>query len=138
TDWKEVPDWANMGYPVLECAADGSFVVTKAERTGGIVSPPSLAEQLLYEIGDPANYVLPDVVCDFTQVKMEAAGEHRVKVSGARGKPPTDTYKVSATYADGFRSTGTLTITGFEAAAKARRSGEAILERTRTIFKRSG
>ena len=138
TDWKDVPDWANMGYPVLECAADGSFVVTKAEQTGGIVSPPSLAEQLLYEIGDPANYVLPDVVCDFTQVRMESAGKDRVRVTGARGKPPTDTYKVSATHADGFRAIGTLTITGFDAAAKARRSGEAILERTRTIFRKRG
>lgn len=138
TDWREVPDWANMGYPVIECSADGSFVVTKPEHTGGLVSVPALAEQMLYEIGDPANYVLPDVVCDFTQVTMQAAGPQRVRVSGARGKPPTDTYKVSATYADGFRSTGTLTITGFEAAAKARRSGEAILERTRAIFRRLG
>ncbi len=138
TDWREVPDWANMGYPVIECSADGSFIVGKPEHTGGLVSVPALAEQMLYEIGDPANYVLPDVVCDFTQVTMQAAGPQRVRVSGARGKPPTDTYKVSATYADGFRSTGTLTITGFEAAAKARRSGEAILERTRAIFRRLG
>src|SRR5262245_52061282 len=138
TDWKDVPDWANMGYPVLECAADGSFVVSKAERTGGIVTPPALAEQLLYEIGDPANYVLPDVVCDFTQVRMESAGKDRVRVTGARGKPPTATYKVSATYAEGFRAIGTLTITGFEAAAKAKRSGEAILERTRSIFRKQG
>ena len=138
TDWRDVPDWANMGYPVLECAPDGTFVVTKGEGTGGIVTPGALAEQLLYEIGDPANYVLPDVVCDFTQVRMESAGEDRVRVTGARGKPPTATYKVSATHAEGFRSIGTLTITGFEAAAKARRSGEAILERTRSIFRKQG
>jgi len=138
TDWKDVPDWANMGYPVLECAPDGSFVVTKAEKTGGLVSVPAVAEQMLYEIGDPANYVLPDVVCDFTQVRMESAGRHRVRVTGARGKPPTGTYKVSATYADGFRAIGTLSITGFEAAAKAKRSGEAILERTRAMFGRTG
>ena len=138
TDWKDVPDWANMGYPVLECAADGSFIVSKAESTGGLVSVPAVAEQMLYEIGDPANYVLPDVVCDFTQVRMESAGRHRVRVTGARGKPPTGTYKVSATYADGFRAIGTLTITGFEAAAKAKRSGEAILERTRAMLGRVG
>jgi len=138
TDWEGVPDWANMGYPVLECAADGSFVVTKAQDTGGLVSVPAVAEQMLYEIGDPANYVLPDVVCDFTQVRMESAGAHRVRVTGARGKPPTGTYKVSATHADGFRAIGTLTITGFEAAAKARRSGEAILERTRAMFRELG
>jgi hypothetical protein len=138
TDWQDVPDWASMGYPVLECQADGTFVITKPEGTGGLVSVPAVAEQLLYEIGDPANYVLPDVVCDFTQVRMEPAGPQRVRVSGARGRPPTDTYKVSATHADGFRSVGTLTITGFDAPAKARRSGEAILERTRAIFRRLG
>jgi hypothetical protein len=138
TDWREVPDWAGMGYPVIECSADGSFIVTKPADTGGLVSVPAVAEQMLYEIGDPANYILPDVVCDFTQVRMEAAGAQRVRVSGARGRPPTGSYKVSATYADGYRSTGTLTITGYEAAAKARRSGEAILERTRAIFRRLG
>ncbi|HLE66128.1 MAG TPA: acyclic terpene utilization AtuA family protein, partial [Burkholderiales bacterium] len=136
TDWKDVPDWANMGYPVLECEPDGRFVITKPENTGGLVSVAAVAEQMLYEIGDPANYVLPDVVCDFSRVQMEAAGPDRVRVRGARGKPPTDTNKVSATYADGFRCVGTLTISGFEAAAKARRSGEAILERTRAIFGR--
>ncbi len=138
TDWKDVPGWADMGYPVLECAADGGFVVTKPAGTGGLVCVPAVAEQMLYEIGDPSNYVLPDVVCDFTQVRMEPDGEQRVRVSGARGKPPTDTYKVSATFADGYRAVGTLTIGGFEAAAKARRSGEAILERTRRIFARLG
>ncbi len=138
TDWRDVPDWAGMGYPVIECDADGGFVVTKPQNTGGLVSVASVAEQMLYEIGDPANYVLPDVVCDFTQVRMESAGSQRVRVTGARGKPPTDRYKVSATYLDGHRCTGTLTITGFEAAAKARRSGEAILERTRGIFRRLG
>lgn len=138
TDWNEVPDWANIGYPVLECEADGSFVVTKPDHTGGLVSPATLSEQLLYEIGDPANYALPDVVCDFTRVSMQPAGQNRVRVSGARGKPPTTTYKVSGTYAEGFRAIGTLTITGFEAAAKAKRSGEAILERTRAIFRSLG
>ncbi|MGE0873096.1 MAG: acyclic terpene utilization AtuA family protein [Burkholderiales bacterium] len=138
TDWDRVPGWANIGYPVIECEADGGFTVTKPAGTGGLVCVPALAEQLLYEIGDPANYVLPDVVCDFTQVTMAEDGAQRVRVHGARGKPPTDSYKVSATWADGYRSTGTLTITGFDAAAKARRSGEAILERTRAIFAREG
>jgi len=138
TDWQDVPDWANMGYPVIDCRADGSFDLGKPANTGGLVAVPALAEQMLYEIGDPANYVLPDVVCDFTQVKMQQVDQELVRVSGARGKAPTDTYKVSATYADGFRCTGTLTITGFDAAAKARRSGEAILERTRAIFRRMG
>ena len=138
TDWDAVPDWANIGYPVIECAPDGGFTVTKPANTGGVVCVPAVVEQMLYEIGDPANYVLPDVVCDFTQVTMTQDGPDRVKVAGARGKAPTDTYKVSATYVDGFRCTGTLTITGFDAAAKARRSGEAILERTRAIFAKLG
>lgn len=138
TDWEKVPDWANMGYPVLDCRADGSFIVGKREGTGGLVAAPAVAEQMLYEIGDPGNYILPDVVCDFTSVRIEQVGEDRVEVTGARGKPPTDQYKVSATYMDGFRCTGTLTVVGFDAVAKARRSGEAILERTRAMFRAEG
>jgi hypothetical protein len=138
TDWESVPGWEDMGYPVLECAADGSFVVTKPKGTGGLVSVPAVAEQMLYEIGDPANYVLPDVTCDFSNVAMEQAGEHRVRVAGARGFAPTDRYKVSATYVDGFRVSGSLTIIGIDAARKARRTGEAILARTRGIFKHLG
>ena len=138
TDWETVPGWEDMGYPVLECAPDGSFVVTKPEGTGGLVSVPAVAEQMLYEIGDPANYVLPDVICDLSDVRMEQAGEHRVRVTGARGFAPTDRYKVSSTYVDGFRVAGSLTIIGIDAARKARRTGEAILARTRAIFKHLG
>ncbi len=138
TDWDQVPDWANIGYPVAECRADGSFVSTKPPGTGGLVSPAVIAEQMLYEIGDPANYVLPDVIADFTHVKLRQLGEHQVEVTGARGRPPTRTYKVSSTYAEGYRSTAQLTIVGFDAAAKARRTGEALLARTRTIFKQAG
>ena len=138
TDWESVPDWAHSGYPIVECGADGSFIVTKPEGTGGLVTPPTVGEQLLYEIGDPARYVLPDVVCDFTQVTMTQAGEHRVAVQGARGRPPTPDYKVSATYADGYRATGQLTIVGIDADRKARRTAEAILERTRGLFRKLG
>jgi hypothetical protein len=135
TDWMNVPDWANIGYPVVEVSADGSFVVTKPEATGGLVSTASIAEQILYEVGDPGRYILPDVVCDFTEVKLTQQGPQRVAVRGARGLPPTDTYKVCATYPDGFRATAQLTIVGFDAAAKARRTAEAILERTRRLFR---
>jgi len=138
TDWEQVPRWEDIGYPILECEADGSFTVTKPDDTGGLVTPRVLAEQMLYEIGDPAAYVLPDVVCDFTRVTLEQAGEQRVRVTGARGSPPTDCYKVCATYAEGFRSVATLTVIGIDAAKKARRTGEAILARTRGIFRQLG
>jgi hypothetical protein len=138
TDWDTVPDWAHIGYPIVECSADGSFVCTKPANTGGLVTPAVIAEQMLYEIGDPARYILPDVVCDFTRVTMQQAGEHRVRVSGARGRPATATYKVCATYMDGFKLTAQLTIIGFDAAAKAQRTGEAILERTSELIAKLG
>lgn len=134
TDWEAVPDWAHIGYPVLECQADGSFVVTKPRDTGGLVNTAVIAEQMLYEIGDPRRYLLPDVTCDFTQVQLEQLGEHRVRVTGARGLPPGPGYKVSATYLDGFRCTAQLTVVGLDAARKAQRTGEAILARTRELF----
>lgn len=138
TDWESIPDWANIGYPIIECHSDGRFVVTKPAGTGGRVIEAGVAEQLLYEIGDPGAYILPDVVCDFRQVRITQEGENRVAVSGARGMPPTDSYKVSATYMDGFRSNGTMVIVGIDAVAKARRTGEAIIERTRALFKKAG
>ncbi|WP_296223678.1 acyclic terpene utilization AtuA family protein [Ralstonia sp. UBA689] len=138
TDWEAVPDWAHSGYPIVECRNDGSFIVTKPAGTGGLVTPATVGEQLLYEIGDPARYVLPDVVCDFAHVTMAQAGEHRVDVRGARGLAPTPDYKVSATYADGYRATGQLTVVGFDADRKARRTAEAILERTRGLFRKLG
>jgi hypothetical protein len=134
TDWEDVPDWPHIGYPVIECAADGSFVVTKPPGTGGLVNTAVVAEQLLYEIGDPRRYLLPDVSCDFTAVQLEQQGADRVRVSGARGLAPGPQYKVSATYADGFRCTGQLTIVGIDAASKAQRTGEAILARTRELL----
>jgi hypothetical protein len=138
TDWEDVPDWPHIGYPVIECEADGSFVVTKPPGTGGIVNTAVVAEQMLYEIGDPRRYLLPDVTCVFTTVQMEQLGDERVRVSGAKGLAPGPQYKVSATYADGFRCTGQLTIVGIDAARKARRTGEAILQRTRDLFAQRG
>jgi len=138
TDWDTVPDWPNIGYPIVECSADGSFVVTKPADTGGKLTPAVVGEQMLYEIGDPAAYLLPDVVADFTQVRIEQAGEHRVRVHGARGRAPTASYKVCATYVDGFKAAAQLTIVGFDAVAKARRTGEAILARTGALFSQQG
>lgn len=134
TDWRAVPDWDNIGYPIAEVAEDGSFVVTKPKDTGGLVSFGTVAEQLVYEIGDPACYRLPDVTCDFSDVRIEEIGENRVRVSGAVGRAPTDRYKVSATYLDGFRAVAHLTIGGIEAREKAERTAQAILKRTRRIF----
>lgn len=138
TDWAAVPDWANIGYPIVECRDDGSFVVTKPADTGGLVSPGTVGEQLLYEIGDPACYLLPDVVCDFRQVRLEQVGSHRVLVTGVRGLPPTATYKVSATALAGYKVSGQLTIVGIDAAAKAERTGEALLERGRRLLRENG
>lgn len=138
TDWEQVPDWANIGYPVVTCRADGTFLVGKPPGTGGLVSPATVGEQMLYEIGDPAAYLLPDVICDFTGVTLRQAGPDLVEVQGAKGRPPTASYKVSATYADGYRCSAQLTIVGFDAVRKARRSGEAFLARTRGMLARAG
>lgn len=134
TDWREVPDWDDIGYPIAECYEDGVFVVTKPPGTGGIVTFGTVAEQMLYEVGDPGCYMLPDVVCDFTEVKMLDQGGNRVRVWNAKGLPPTDTYKTSITYPDGWRAVAQITIGGAEAVQKAQRTAEAILKRTRRIF----
>jgi hypothetical protein len=129
TDWKEVVDWAHIGYPIIECHADGAFVVTKPAGTGGLVSPAAVAEQILYEVGDPRAYRLPDVVCDFSQVSVRADGEGRVLVTGARGRPATGRYKVCLTYADGWRTMVLMPVVGRDAVKKAQRQAEAVLER---------
>ncbi|MCY7319764.1 MAG: DUF1446 domain-containing protein [Ramlibacter sp.] len=138
TDWEDVPGWADIGYPVLECHADGHFVATKPAGTGGLVNIAVISEQLLYEIGDPTRYLLPDVSCDFSNVTLARLGPDRVEVRGARGLAPGPHYKVSATSMVGYRCSAQLTIIGFDAASKAQRTGEAILERTRALFARQG
>ena len=133
TDWQDVPGWDDMGYPIVECTADGRFTVTKPANTGGLVSVGTVAEQIVYEIGDPTAYLLPDVVCDFSTVQLAQDGPDRVRVSGARGRAPTPSYKVCATHADGWRVIATLMLAGGDAAARARRMGEAIVARTRRL-----
>jgi hypothetical protein len=134
TDWEQVPNWEDIGYPIAECRSDGSFVLTKPAQTGGLVTPGTAAEQVLYEIGDPAAYVLPDVIADFSHVRLEQAGEHRVRVSGARGRAPTTQYKVSATFQDGYRAVASVSIVGPDAAAKAERTAHALIARARLVF----
>lgn len=134
TDWDTVPDWEDIGFPIVEAHADGSFEITKPPGTGGLVSPAALCEQLLYEIGDPRAYHVPDVACDFTRVRFEQTGPDRVRVTGARGRAPTDTYKVSATHPDGFRNVALLVVAGERAAQKARRTGEALLTRMQRML----
>jgi len=138
TDWRDVPDYEHIGFPIVEVGADGQFVVSKPEGSGGLVTPLTVGEQLLYEIGDPRAYLLPDVVCDFTQVKLRQQGKNAVSVHSAKGLPPTGQYKVSATYPDGFRCTASCLIAGIDAVAKARRVSQAIIDKTAEMFGQRG
>ena len=131
TNWLGLPDPGNIGFPIAEVAADGSCVITKPPNTGGRVNEQTVKEQLLYEIGDPSNYLSPDATVSFLSLHVEDLGNDRVRVYGASGKPPPPTYKVSATYAAGYHASGTLAIFGRDAAAKARRGGDIVLQRLR-------
>lgn len=131
TDWLELSDPGHIGFPIVEVAEDGSCVVTKPAGTGGEVTEATVKEQLLYEIGDPAAYVSPDVTVSFLSINVEDQGSNRVRVSGAIGQPAPNTLKVSATYRDGYWAAGTLTVIGRNSRAKAQRCGEIVLERVR-------
>ena len=132
TDWESVADsLTDVGYPIVEIAEDGSFGVTKPAGSGGAVTVGTVGEQMLYEIGDPQAYMLPDVVCDFSGVTLQQVGDDRVQVGGATGRPAPDTYKVSATYADGFRAGAVWFFYGEDAGAKARSFADAAIKRAR-------
>ncbi len=130
-NWTEAPDLANVGYPIAEMDSTGLFRITKPERSGGSVNRETVTEQLLYEVGDPAAYLTPDVIADFTSVSVNETAPDVVELQGASGKPATDTYKVSIAYRDGYTANGTLTIFGPDAVAKAQRCGEMLLGRVR-------
>ncbi|XP_068045296.1 uncharacterized protein [Anomalospiza imberbis] len=141
TDWHTVPDWHNIGFPIVECSSEGDFILSKPPDTGGLISFGTVAEQLVYELGNPQRYLLPDVTCDFSQVSItEIPGFDggAVKVCGAKGLPPSTFYKVNATYLDGFRATAVCPVGGPKAVQKAKRTAEAILQRTRLIFSQLG
>lgn len=138
TDWQRVPDWDRIGYPVIDCAEDGSFVLTKPEHTGGLVDPAAVAEQVLYEVGDPGNYLMPDVTCDFRMVRAELLAPGQVRVHGARGRPPGASYKANGTWQDGYQISLMMAIRGIDAPAKARRTAHALLARTRAMLAASG
>jgi hypothetical protein len=138
TDWEAVPGWENMGYPIAECSLDGTVVITKPQGSGGLVTPLTVGEQMLYEIGDPGAYLLPDVICDWREVRLEQDGPDRVRVSGARGREPTTTYKVTATSIEGYRALTTAMFAGSGAAGKARRMAEALVARTERLMAAAG
>lgn len=134
TDWRLVEGFDNMGFPIVEVKEDASFIVTKPKGTGGLVSTATVAEQIVYEIGNPQAYLLPDVSCDFSQVKLEQVAEHRVLVTGATGRAPTQQYKVSATYPDGYRVLVSFLIAGREAPEKAQVIADAILNKCERVL----
>lgn len=128
-DWKSIPDMANVGYPIAEANPDGTFFITKHPGTGGRVSVPSVSEQLVYEMGDPHEYITPDVVADFTTIHLEQSGPDRVRVFGIKGRPATDKLKVSIAYRAGFKAVGTLVYSWPEAMDKAQAADRILRER---------
>ena len=138
TDWESIPGYENMGFPIAECRADGQVIICKPNKTGGRVTVHTVAEQLVYEIGDPASYLLPDVICDLRAVTLTQVDSDRVLVQGARGRAPSGQYKVCATYRDGYRVSASFMLAGREARAKGQRSAEAILKKVRHVLTTRG
>jgi len=133
TDWEEVPDIENIGFPIIEAHSNGDFYVTKHENTGGLVSLKTVKEQLVYEIGDPTEYITPDCVADFTSIQLVDDGPNRVRVHDIKGRPDTPFYKVSASYNDGYKLSSTLVYSWPEALKKAIRAGEILKKRAENL-----
>ncbi len=129
TNWLEIPDAADIGFPFVEMDKNGAFVITKPTHSGGAVTKETVKEQLLYEIGDPAHYLSPDATVSFLSLVLREEGSNRIHVSGAKGSAPPSAYKVSATYRDGYKAEGFLAIFGTNVKAKAKRCGDMILKR---------
>ncbi len=128
-DWRDIPDLADVGYPIIEGSPDGTFVVTKHQGTGGRVSTHTVTEQLVYEMGDPHAYITPDVIADFTSIRLGQAGPDRVRVSGIRGAAPTDKLKVSIAYRSGYKAVGTLVYAWPDALEKAQAADRVLRQR---------
>jgi hypothetical protein len=128
-DWRNIPDLADVGYPIVEAHPDGTFEITKHPKTGGRISVQSVTEQLVYEMGDPHSYITPDVIADFTSIQLAPAGPDRVRVFGIRGRPATDKLKVSIAYRAGFKAVGTLVYSWPDALEKARKADEVLRSR---------
>jgi hypothetical protein len=128
-DWENIPDLANVGFPIAEASPDGTFIITKHEGTGGRVNVPSVKEQLLYEMGDPHEYITPDCVADFTTIHLADDGPNRVRVFGIKGRPATDSLKVSISYSSGFKAVGTLVYAWPDAYKKAQAADRVLRER---------
>ncbi len=132
-DWEAVDDMANIGFPIAEAHPNGEVIITKHESLGGKVSFETIAEQLLYEIGDPKNYITPDCIADFTSIKLEDLGENRVKVYDVKGFPETDSFKVSCSFADGYSASGSLTYTWPQALKKAKAADKILRKRLENL-----
>jgi hypothetical protein len=128
-EWQSIPDLANVGFPIAEASPDGTFVITKHKGTGGRVNVPSVKEQLVYEMGDPHEYITPDCVADFTTIRVEGDGADRVRVFGIKGKPATDSLKVSISYSAGYKAVGTLVYAWPDAYEKARAADKILRAR---------
>lgn len=132
-DWKSIPNMAEIGFPIAEAFPNGEVIITKHENTGGRVSFETVAEQLLYEIGDPKSYITPDCVADFTSIKLEDLGNDRVKVFDVKGFPETEFYKVSCSYSDGYSAVATLTYSWPEALTKAKAADQILRKRLENL-----
>ncbi|MFN8572538.1 MAG: acyclic terpene utilization AtuA family protein [Gemmatimonadaceae bacterium] len=132
-DWQHVPDLANVGYPIVDARADGTFEIVKHPGTGGRITVPSIKEQLVYEMGDPHAYITPDVIADFTSIQLQQTGDDRVRIHGIRGRPPTPFLKVSLAYRAGFKAVGTLVYAWPDAMAKAQLADRVLRERLHNL-----